>query len=213
MSAIALCSAVSHKARPACAVKRAPVTVVASTIFAALLAGCPDRPLDRARALEEKGDLREAGELYVDAAKADPANLAAWDAAIELWCRKSFNVGECMGVLDLELKLLGNVERHKEALSEVLELRARARSEQGLIDAALSDLDRAQRAMPNRSTVYSARARALLKQGLREEALTALKRARELDRKNAEVDELAKAIAEKKTAEKPKAGEEKFGGQ
>jgi tetratricopeptide (TPR) repeat protein len=151
--------------------------------------------------------------MYLDIAKADPANLAAWDAAIELWCRKSTNVGECMGVLDLELKLLGNVELHKEALSEVLELRARARTEQGLIDAALADLDRAERALRTRSTVFSARARALLKASRRDEALEALKHARELDPKNEEVDELSKVLSGAHAPEKPKSDEDRFGGQ
>lgn len=159
-----------------------------------MLAGCPDRPLDRAIALEAQGHLEEAGELYVDVAKKDPANLAAWDHAVELWCRKKVNVGECMNVLDLELDRLGNLERHHDALAEVLELRARARLEQGLLDAALQDLERAERAGPLRPGVHAAKARVLLRAGRRDAALEAIRRARELDPSAVEVEELLREL-------------------
>jgi tetratricopeptide (TPR) repeat protein len=171
---------------------------------------CPSRDLDRARELEAEGHLREAGEAYVDIAKKDPANLAAWDAAIELWCKKSTNVGECMSVLDLELDRLGNLDRHKSALSEVLELRARARLEQGLTEAALADLDRAERAMPNRSTVFTARARALLKQSDKDAVVEALKRAKELDAANPEIEDILREMNAPKPIRAPSG--EGFGG-
>lgn len=160
------------------------------------LAGCPDRPLDRGAELEAKGQLTEAGELYVELVKLDPANLPAWDRAVELWCKKKVDVGQCMNVLDLELDKLGNLARHHDALAEVLELRARARIEQGIVDAALSDLDRAERASPKRATLYTARARALIHVGRRADAVTALKRARDLEPTNAEIEELLKLLPE-----------------
>lgn len=163
---------------------------LSALLFSAFVAACPTREIDRARELAARGAHKEAGELYVDIARADPANLAAWDGAVDAWCRRSVHVGECMNVLDLELKLLGNLERHKEALSEVLELRARSRIEQGLIDAALDDLSRAERASASRSSVFAARARAYAHVGDRDRALVAIERARELDPRNEELAEL-----------------------
>lgn len=154
------------------------------------LAACPDDSLDRARSLEAEGRIQEAGELYVFLAKKDPANLAAWDGAVSLWCTKHVNVGECMNVLDLELDLLGNLERHQDALSEVLELRARARTESGMAKAALSDLARAIPAGPNRPSVYVAQARALMMLGRTDEAHDALDHAKRLDPKHEEADQL-----------------------
>jgi tetratricopeptide (TPR) repeat protein len=161
------------------------------------LAGCPANDIAHARELEHDGKIAEAGELYVAIAKKDPANLAAWDGAVALYCTKQVDVGECMGVLDLELQLLGNLTRHHDALSEVLELRARARIEQGLLDAALADLERAERAGAKRSTVYSAKARVLVTAGRMDDARAALERAKELDPKNGEIDELAKLLPPK----------------
>ncbi|MCK6546614.1 tetratricopeptide repeat protein [Myxococcota bacterium] len=172
--------------------KRALPIVLASTL--AVLAGCPDRPLDRGAELEAKGQLTEAGELYVELVKRDPANLPAWDRAVDVWCRKKVDVGQCMNVLDLELDKLGNLERHHDALAEVLELRARARIEQGIVDAALSDLDRATKASPKRASLYTARARALIHVGRRDDAVTALKRAKELDATSPEIEELLKLL-------------------
>jgi tetratricopeptide (TPR) repeat protein len=165
----------------------------------AFLTACPSHELGRARDLEAAGKLEEAGKLYVEIAKRDPANLGAWDGAVEVFCRKLGNVGECMSVLDLELDQLGKLDRHKSALAEVLEQRARVRTEQGLVDAALADLERAERAGPPRSSLYAARARALIHLGQREPALQALERARELDPKNAEVDELVAQLPEEET--------------
>lgn len=171
-------------------------SVPALTLALALagLTGCPDRPLDRGAELEAKGQLTEAGELYVELVKQDPANLPAWDRAVDVWCRKKVDVGQCMNVLDLELDKLGNLERHHDALAEVLELRARARIEQGIVDAALSDLDRATKASPKRGSLYTARARALIHVGRRDDAITALKRARELDPSSVEIEELLKLL-------------------
>ena len=159
-------------------------------IYAVLLTGCPDRRLQDARALVEEGRFKEAGAAFVALAKADPANLAAWDGAVQLWCRDQINVGECVGVLDLELKLLGSLQRHRDALSEVLERRARARLQQGMIESALADLKRAAEAAPERPSVYAAQARAHMMRGARTEMLNALDHAKKLDPKNAEADEL-----------------------
>jgi tetratricopeptide (TPR) repeat protein len=156
--------------------------------------GCPDDTLDRARELEREGRIQEAGDLYVYLAKKDPANLGAWDGAVALWCKKHVNVGECMGVLDLELDLLGNLQRHHDALSEVLELRARARIEAGMAKAALADLDRARKAAPERASVFCARARALIMLGHGEEARDALDQAKKLEPKNAEADQLYREL-------------------
>lgn len=162
--------------------------------LAITLAACPANDLEKARALEREGKIAEAGELYVDLAKKDPANLAAWDGAVDLYCKKHVHVGQCMSVLDLELDRLGTLERHHDALSEVLELRARARIEQGIIDAAMSDLERAEKAGPRRSTVQSAKARALVAVGKMDDARAALKKARELDPKNEELLEIEKML-------------------
>jgi tetratricopeptide (TPR) repeat protein len=203
-----------------CATAEPPVKAIGSSMRGARLAvlsliaavvGCSQKDIDRAQALAAKGQLREAGELYVEIARSDGANLAAWDGAIDVWCRKSTNVGECMNVLDLELKVLGNLERHKDALSEVLELRARARLEQGLIAPALDDLDRAEKAMPTRSSVLTARARALLRQQEWSPATEALRRAKELDPSNPEIEELLAAIAKARPS-KPH-DDEGFGGE
>lgn len=173
------------------------------------LLGCPDDTLDRARALEREGRIREAGELYQHIAKKDPANLAAWDGAVELWCRAHVDVGACMGVLDLELDLLGNVERHRDALSEVLELRGRARAESGMAQAALTDLLRAEKAGPNRASVFAAKARVLMMLGQTDAAHDALDVAKRLDPNNAEADALYLELP-KKPGEAPSDAE--FGG-
>jgi tetratricopeptide (TPR) repeat protein len=170
------------------------------------LSACPSNDIEKARALEREGKIEEAGELYLDLAKKDPANLAAWDGAVELYCRKHVHVGQCMGVLDLELDRLGNLERHHDALSEVLELRARARIEQGIIDAAIADLERAEKAAPKRSTVYSARARAFVHLGKMDEARVQLERAKELDPQNEEIAEVWKLLPV------PGEGRDDFGG-
>lgn len=158
------------------------------------ISGCPDRSMTEARDLEASGKLAEAGRAYVTIAKLDPANLAAWDAAIRIWCTRLVHVGECMGVLDLELDRLGNLHRHKDALAEALEHRARARLEQGLAKAALADLERAEKASPERSAIFAVRAKALMMLGEPEEAITSLKRARRLDPSEREAEDLFKDL-------------------
>lgn len=153
----------------------------AAALLPLILCACPDTAMSDAAKLEAAGRTKEAAELYVRIAKHDPANLAAWDKAVELWCNKLVHVGECMSVLDLELDLLGKITRHANALSEVLELRARARLEQGLVEPALNDLDRAERANPRRASVHVARAKALVMLGRRGEAEAAIRAARKLD--------------------------------
>lgn len=150
--------------------------------------------MHEARALVEAGEYRRAGDAFLALAKADPANLGAWDGAVQLWCKDQINVGECMKVLDLELRLLGNLQRHRDALSEVLERRARARLEQGLVAAALEDLARAEKAAPERASVHAVRARAYMMQGESERMLDALRRAKRLDPKLAEADALYRLV-------------------
>ena len=159
-------------------------------ILAISLTACPDRRLQDARTLAEAGKSREAAEAFVALAKSDPANLAAWDGAIQIWCQDEIHVGQCMSVLDLELKLLGTLQRHRDALAEVLERRARARLAQGMMNAAIDDLERSVKAGPERATVHAARARVFMMQGDRARMLEALKRARTLDPNLAEVETL-----------------------
>lgn len=169
-----------------------------------LCVGCPSNPLGRAQAFEQAGDLQSAARTYVAVAKADPANLAAWDRAIDIQCKQRIDVGACMGILDLELDLLGNLSRHHDALAEVLEMRARERLKQGFLDAALSDLERATKASPNRASLYVVQAKALSAQGKASEARSVLMRARALDPSNAEASALF--------AELPSPPEDDFGG-
>ena len=51
----------------------------------------------------------------------------------------------------LELEMLGNINRHREALSVALEKRARLRLEKGMAKGALMDLARAIKASPWRA--------------------------------------------------------------
>ncbi len=169
-------------------------SILLSLVATTLITGCPDQRLAAARRLAAQGQPQKAAEAFVALAKADPANLGAWDGAVQIWCRDLANVGKCMSVLDLELKLLGSLQRHRDALSEVLERRARARLAQGLVDAALADLDRATKAGPNRASVHAARARAHMMRGAREDMLRALKRAKTLDPHLAEVDALYRLL-------------------
>ena len=80
--------------------------------------GCADKPMDAAERLHASGDARSAARLYKGIAKKDPANLAAWDLAVDISCRELAEVGECLGVLDLELELLGKIDRHHAVLAE-----------------------------------------------------------------------------------------------
>lgn len=143
--------------------------------------GCTATPIEVADALARDGKKVEALAAFKAIAKKDPAHLAAWDRAVALACRELVDVGECLGVLDLELELLGKLDRHHDALGEVLERRARARVEQGLLDAALDDLARAERAAPERAGVFVVRALALVARGERAAAKVALERAAVLD--------------------------------
>ena len=148
-----------------------------------VLGGCARTPIEAAEALAQAGKSAEALEAFKAIAKKDPAHLAAWDRAVALACRELVDVGECLGVLDLELELLGKLDRHHDALGEVLERRARARVEKGLLDAALDDLARAERAAPERAGVFVVRALALVARGDRAAAKVALEHAAVLDPK------------------------------
>lgn len=173
--------------------------------------GCPDRPLQRAFEDLQAGRFEEAGDAFFREARHDPAHLAAWDGAVEVWCRRAVHVARCLEVLDAELELLGSVERHRDALSHSLETRARARLQSGLVDAALSDLERAAKAAPERSSVPVAEARGLVMLGRREAAIEALERARRLDPRNPEIEEVLRLLpgAGRPTPAPPQEG---FGG-
>jgi tetratricopeptide (TPR) repeat protein len=175
------------------------------------LVGCPDRPLEVAKSLAAQGQHAEAGARFLEVAKADPADLAAWDGAVEAFCHRLHDVGRCMETLDLELELLGNLQRHRDALSEALERRARDRIAQGMVDAGLADLDRAEKAAPERAAVQVVRARALIMRGERAAALAALERARKLDPEDPEVDEVLRLVPSL-PADDPGAPTEGFGG-
>lgn len=149
--------------------------------FVVALAGCAERPLEAAEALYASGDSAGAIKAFKAIARRDPAHLAAWDRAVQIACRDKVDVGECLGVLDLELELLGKLDRHHDALAEVLERRARARIDEGLLDAALDDLARAENAAPGRAGVQVARALALVARGDRAGAVGALERAARID--------------------------------
>lgn len=171
-------------ARPRTA-RVAPLLAAAAACFA-----CPNDPLDDAKRLESEGALPAAGEAYLEAAKADPALLAAWDGAIRIFCRARSDVGRCLGVLDYELELLGRVDRHAEALADALEARARARLETGLVDAARSDLLRAEQVAPDRASVQAALARVALARGDKAAARQRLERARRIAPNLEELEEL-----------------------
>ncbi len=156
---------------------RARPPIGLSLSLVALLA-CPGSPIDEARRLEAAGEREGAAERYQAVARADPANLAAWDAAVRLWCRELARIDRCVG---LELELLGDLASHREALGEALEARGRRRLEAGLVDAALGDLERAEKAAPRRASVHAAFARLWIARGDREAALRARDRARRLD--------------------------------
>lgn len=160
------------------------------------LFGCPDDPLGEARRLESQGELAEAAEAFRRAAKRDPANLAAWDGAVRLYCETLARVGECLSTLDLELDLIGNVVRHTAAYATALEQRARARLESGMPAEAEADIERALRVTPERASLFVVRARARLARGERAEAEKDLARARQLDPGLAEANEVVRALHE-----------------
>ncbi|MBX2812685.1 MAG: tetratricopeptide repeat protein [Myxococcales bacterium] len=150
--------------------------------------GCPENPLREAYQAQSHGQLNEAGDTFLRVARSDPANLAAWDGAIAIFCQQRVHVARCLEVLDLELELLGTVHRHRDALSLALEGRASARMDRGLAQAAIEDLARAETVTPNRANIAVLQARAWTMLGQREEALIALERAFSLDSKHPELD-------------------------
>ena len=158
------------------------------------LVGCPEKPLDEARRQEAAGNLGKAAEYYLAAAKADPANLSAWDGAVKIWCKDLARIDKCLEVLDLELRKLGKLTRHHDYLSVALENRAKQRMQQGLVKSALMDLQRAAKAGPLRASVYVEQARAYSALGIRHLAEQALKKARKLDPNNRDADEVAKQL-------------------
>jgi tetratricopeptide (TPR) repeat protein len=164
--------------------------------------GCPDKPLETARKLEQSGDKLAAAKAYTIALKADRANLSAWDGALRIWCEELARIDKCLEILDLELATLGNLRRHQDHLSVALEKRARTRIKQGLVKSALMDLKRAQKAGPTRASVLVVQAIAYNALGIRHLAVQALQRARKLDPQNKEANEIAKRLPD----------EEAFGG-
>jgi len=167
-----------------------------------LVSACPDKPLQKARELEAAEKKEEAAEAYATAAKADRANLSAWDGALRIWCKELARIDKCLELLDLELATLGNLSRHQDYLSEALEIRARKRIGQGLVKSALMDLKRAQKAGPARASVHVAQAIAYSAIGVRHLAIQALERARKLDPQNPEILKVARRLPD----------EEGFGG-
>jgi tetratricopeptide (TPR) repeat protein len=165
--------------------------------------GCPEDPVKTAHDLSTSGAHQAAGEAYVDAARRDPANVAAWDGAVEVWCRTLIDVDECLRVLELEMEILGNFQRHRDVLSEVLEARARARLERGLLSAALSDLDRAEHAAPERTSVLTARAAVWMRMKDWDQAQAAIDRALRQDPNHPEAKGLANRLPPR---------EDRFGG-
>lgn len=153
--------------------------------------------------------MEAAGERFLAIAKADPAHLAAWDGAVDAWCRQSLNVDRCLKVLDLELDRLGSIARHHDALAVSLEGRASARLDAGFVDAALEDLSRAARAAPDRPEVPLVQARAHAMRGDREAAVRALERAAKLSPHH---PGLAPTRALLPTAPQPAETEPGFGG-
>ena len=61
-----------------------------STVWVAVLTGGPAGSLTAALA-------------YTMAAKADRANLSAWDGALRIWCKELARIDKCLELLDLEL--------------------------------------------------------------------------------------------------------------
>ena len=171
--------------------------------------GCPDTSMKDAEALAAAGKLEPAAQRYLAIARKDPANLAAWDQAVELSCRQRVHVGDCLSILDLELELLGNVSRHHEALSEVLERRARQRLSKGMIQPALGDLERAEKAGPGRASVFVVKAKVYNAIGERDRAIAAIEQARKLDPNNEEANAVAKKLP---APPPPPPVEEGFGG-
>ena len=177
-----------------------------------VLVGCPADPLEEARRLEEL-DPAASSAAYLQAARADPANLAAWDAAVRLRCEERVDVARCLDVLDLELELLGTVQRHHDALSRALEKRARLRMKRGLLEAARSDLERAKEAGPERASVRAALAKLALMLGETSAARAALEEARMRQPDHPELEELYRLLAPPREAEaSPPSAEEGFGG-
>lgn len=164
--------------------------------FTAALIACPDRGLDRAEQALAAGRFDEAGEAYLNLARRDPAMLAAWDGAIQVWCVKQVRIGRCLEVLDLEIQKLGVVARHQKVLTRALASRAEARLRQGLFEAAASDLDRAENAGPPDAWVLRLRAEIWMAKGDPVKARAALKDAAELEPDHPDLRRLLDALPE-----------------
>lgn len=128
-----------------------------------LIAACARGDLDAARRLEAEGRLRAAGAAFQRLAESDPANLAAWDGAVRIWCRRLAAVGRCAAVLGEERARIGRVERHEAALFDALVGRAHARIDAGLIAAAADDIARAEKMRMASPRLVAAKARLALR--------------------------------------------------
>ncbi len=139
---------------------RARAAVARGGALAGALAfvACTARPLDEARRLEARGELRAAALAARAAAGRDPANMPAWDLATDLFCRRLGDVGECLATLEVELDELGRLDRHALLLADALAGRARARLAIGLVEVAGQDLERAERFAVDHAPLLVARA-------------------------------------------------------
>lgn len=164
------------------------------------LYGCPERPLKQAQTLEKEGQYEKAGDMFLRAAKDSPGNLPAWDGAVRMFCEQEVRVGRCLEVLDLELQVIGNLDRHRNVASQALNRRARARLDQGMVDAAASDLARAEKLGPPLPEVLLTRARIALAQGKQDEAVQALLRAKKLQPDFTEAEVLLRELSEAQDA-------------
>jgi tetratricopeptide (TPR) repeat protein len=177
-------------------------------LVAVTLLGCPSDPLLKARRLQDDGQLVAAAHAYLAVARRDPALLAAWDGAVDIQCRTRVDVAACLSVLDLELELLGTLQRHHDALASSLEARARARLLRGLVDAAQADLERAMAAAPDVGSIRAALARVALARGDRALARRRLREARDRDPRLPELEELFSTVHDEGAA----SDEHGFGG-
>ncbi len=187
---------------------RAPA--IAATVFA--LGACTARPLDEARRLEARGEIRAAALAARAAAGRDPANMPAWDLATELFCRRLGDVGECLATLEVELDELGRLDRHALLLADALAARARARIAIGLVDVAGQDLERAERFTVDHPPLLVARALWHRARGDKRAARAALDHALTLEPGHAEARALYGAATTTTSAADGEA-EERFGGR
>lgn len=201
---------------------RSLVVVLVSAHAAVALGACTARPLDEARRLEAKGELRAAALAARAAAGHDAANMPAWDLATDLFCRRLGDVGECLATLEVELDKLGRLDRHALLLADALAGRARARLAIGLVEVAGQDLERAERFTVDHPPLLVARALWHRARGDERAARAALEQVLKLEPGHAEARALygaatrtatATHTATKAATANPDEAEERFGGR